>query len=39
LRRRNSINAALDDPVVKYTHWAENAGLVVIVALMVLKPF
>jgi uncharacterized membrane protein len=33
------LRASLDDPVVKYTHWAENAGLLIIIVLMVLKPF
>ncbi len=33
------LQATLDDPVVKFAHWGENIGLLVIVALMVLKPF
>jgi uncharacterized membrane protein len=33
------LQTALDDPVVRYAHWGENVGLLVIVALMVLKPF
>jgi uncharacterized membrane protein len=33
------LQAAIDDPVIKYAHWAENTGLVIIVVLMVLKPF
>lgn len=33
------LQAALDDPVIRYAHWGENLGLLVIVVLMVLKPF
>lgn len=31
--------ACLDDPIVKYAHWGEYVGLLIILALMVLKPF
>jgi uncharacterized membrane protein len=31
--------ACLNDPVVKYAHWGEYVGLLIILALMVLKPF
>jgi len=33
------LRAALGDPVVRMAHWYEMASLVVIVALMVFKPF
>ena len=31
--------ACLDDPVLKWAHWAEYLGLLIILMLMVLKPF
>src|SRR5688500_12837600 len=33
------LRGALDDPVVRFVHWYEMVSLVIVVALMVFKPF
>jgi uncharacterized membrane protein len=35
----DELRSAMDDPVVKLAHWYEEVALIVIVLLMVLKPF